>query len=43
MILTIVMPGPKEPNAYEFDQIIEPLINNIIELEKGESLITMKQ
>ncbi|KAG9124509.1 hypothetical protein FRC07_011347 [Ceratobasidium sp. 392] len=34
MILVAVLPGPKEPTAYEFDQMLEPLINDLMELER---------
>ena len=36
MILALVLPGPTEPDSYEFNQMFEPLIDNIIELAKGE-------
>lgn len=36
MMLLIVMPGPNEPPTYEFGQIMEPLIDDLILLEKGE-------
>ncbi|EUC53934.1 transposase family Tnp2 protein, partial [Rhizoctonia solani AG-3 Rhs1AP] len=35
MILVAVMPGPKEPSKYEFDQIMQPFINDLIELSQG--------
>lgn len=36
MILACVMPGLKEPSSYEFNQILEPLVDELIELNKGE-------
>lgn len=36
MMLVIVMPGPNEPSSYEFSQIMEPLIDDLIALEKGK-------
>jgi hypothetical protein len=36
IMLVIVMPGPKEPTAYEYDQMLKPLIDDLIKLEKGK-------
>jgi hypothetical protein len=30
------MPGPKEPTDYALDQIMTPLINELLELKQGE-------
>jgi hypothetical protein len=35
MMLVIVIPGPNEPTAYEFNQIMEVLVDDLIMLEKG--------
>ncbi|CCO36986.1 hypothetical protein BN14_11135 [Rhizoctonia solani AG-1 IB] len=35
MLLVIVIPGPNEPTAYEFDQIMEPLIDDLVALGQG--------
>lgn len=35
MLLVTVMPGPNQPSAYELDQIFEPLVNDLLKLEKG--------
>jgi hypothetical protein len=36
MMLVIVIPGPNEPKGYAMDQILEPLIDDIIALGKGK-------
>jgi hypothetical protein len=36
MMLVIAMPGPGEPTHYEFDQIMQPLIDELIALEGGK-------
>jgi hypothetical protein len=36
MILVMVLPGPKEPKDYAFEQMMEPLVNNLILLSNGE-------
>jgi hypothetical protein len=33
--LCIVMPGPNEPNDYALNQMLEPLINELLELKQG--------
>ncbi|KEP47894.1 transposase family Tnp2 protein [Rhizoctonia solani 123E] len=38
MILVAVMPGPKEPSKYEFDQIMQPFIDDLIELGQGVNM-----
>ncbi|EUC60787.1 transposase family Tnp2 protein, partial [Rhizoctonia solani AG-3 Rhs1AP] len=38
MLLVIVIPGPNEPTAYEFDQMMEPLIEDLIALTQGVRL-----
>ncbi|CUA74597.1 Protein CSF1 [Rhizoctonia solani] len=35
MCLAIVMPGPREPNSYALDQILEPLIDELLLLQQG--------
>ncbi|CUA73103.1 similar to conserved hypothetical protein [Rhizoctonia solani] len=35
IILVIVIPGPNQPTAYELDQILEPLVDELLELEQG--------
>ncbi|GAB1526351.1 hypothetical protein RhiTH_009518 [Rhizoctonia solani] len=34
-ILAMVLPGPTEPKDYAFDQMMEPLIDNLISLSNG--------
>ncbi|QRV80141.1 Transposase family Tnp2 protein [Ceratobasidium sp. AG-Ba] len=38
MILAIVIPGPNEPKGYALDQILEPLVNDLIEMSNGFNL-----
>ncbi|QRW23960.1 Transposase family tnp2 [Rhizoctonia solani] len=38
IILVIVMPGPKEPKGYALSQMLEPLVNDLIELMNGMDL-----
>ncbi|QRW10162.1 Transposase family tnp2 [Ceratobasidium sp. AG-Ba] len=33
--LCIIMPGPNEPNHYALDQMLEPLIDELLELKQG--------
>lgn len=33
--LCIVMPGPNEPDEYGLDQMLEPLINEMLQLKQG--------
>ncbi|CEL55034.1 LPS-assembly protein [Rhizoctonia solani AG-1 IB] len=33
--LVLVMPGPNEPNDYALDQMLEPLIEELLELKQG--------
>ncbi|QRV78265.1 Transposase family tnp2 [Ceratobasidium sp. AG-Ba] len=33
--LCIVMPGPKEPNDYALDQMLEPLVDELLQLKQG--------
>jgi hypothetical protein len=40
MLLAIVMPGPREPTDYEFNQILEPLVDELIRLGRGERRMT---
>ncbi|KAF8594306.1 hypothetical protein BDV93DRAFT_401515, partial [Ceratobasidium sp. AG-I] len=35
MILAIVLPGPKEPKGYALDQMLEPLVDDLIALMNG--------
>jgi hypothetical protein len=35
--LTIVMPGPNEPNSYALDQMLEPLVDELLQLQRGMS------
>jgi hypothetical protein len=35
MLLVIVIPGPNKPTAYKFDQIMEPLIDDLVALGQG--------
>ncbi|CAE6428590.1 unnamed protein product [Rhizoctonia solani] len=35
IMLVIVIPGPNQPTAYELDQILEPLVDELLELEQG--------
>ncbi|QRV83198.1 Transposase family tnp2 [Ceratobasidium sp. AG-Ba] len=43
MILAIVVPGPKEPTGYAMDQIMEPLVDDLIELSRGVQLPVFNQ
>jgi anthranilate/para-aminobenzoate synthase component II len=36
MMLACVMPGPKEPSDFEFNQILEPLVDEFIVFGRGE-------
>ncbi|KAG8724353.1 hypothetical protein FRC09_019802 [Ceratobasidium sp. 395] len=38
MILAIVIPGPKEPKGYALDQMLEPLVDDLIRLANGVEL-----
>ncbi|CEL60097.1 similar to KIAA0564 protein [Rhizoctonia solani AG-1 IB] len=38
MILAIALPGPTEPKGYAFDQILEPLVDDLIALAEGVNL-----
>ncbi|KDN34320.1 hypothetical protein RSAG8_12585, partial [Rhizoctonia solani AG-8 WAC10335] len=38
MLLVLVIPGPNEPTSYEFDQIMEPLIDDLIGFAQGVRL-----
>ncbi|EUC56821.1 transposase family Tnp2 protein [Rhizoctonia solani AG-3 Rhs1AP] len=33
--LVLIMPGPKEPNGYALDQMLAPLIEELLQLEQG--------
>ncbi|QRV72064.1 Transposase family Tnp2 protein [Ceratobasidium sp. AG-Ba] len=33
--LCVVMPGPSEPNSYALDQILTPLVDELLELKQG--------
>ncbi|KAF8595180.1 hypothetical protein BDV93DRAFT_481245 [Ceratobasidium sp. AG-I] len=35
MCLALVMPGPNEPNGYALDQMMEPLVDDILQLQQG--------
>ncbi|CAE6450794.1 unnamed protein product, partial [Rhizoctonia solani] len=35
MILVLVIPGPNQPTAYELDQILEPLVDDLLRLKQG--------
>ncbi|KAF8598357.1 hypothetical protein BDV93DRAFT_397338, partial [Ceratobasidium sp. AG-I] len=36
MCLALVMPGPKEPGDYALDQMMEPLVDELLRLQQGE-------
>lgn len=36
MCLVLVMPGPKEPNNFALDQMMEPLVEDLLRLQQGE-------
>jgi hypothetical protein len=36
MALVLIFPGPHEPNDYMLNQIMEPLIDELLVLQKGE-------
>ncbi|QRV73333.1 Transposase family tnp2 [Ceratobasidium sp. AG-Ba] len=38
--LTILMPGPNEPSSYALDQMLEPLIDDLLQLKQGTNLLT---
>ncbi|QRV84445.1 Transposase family Tnp2 protein [Ceratobasidium sp. AG-Ba] len=38
MILAMVIPGPYEPKGYAFDQVLEPLVDDLIDLSRGINL-----
>ncbi|KAF8594301.1 hypothetical protein BDV93DRAFT_565570 [Ceratobasidium sp. AG-I] len=38
-MLVIVIPGPNGPTDFEFDQIMEPLVDDILRLEQGQDLL----
>ncbi|EUC60381.1 transposase family Tnp2 protein [Rhizoctonia solani AG-3 Rhs1AP] len=38
IILVLVLPGPCEPKGYAFDQMVEPLVNDLIQLARGMEL-----
>ncbi|QRV85804.1 Transposase family tnp2 [Ceratobasidium sp. AG-Ba] len=38
MILAIVIPGPNEPSGYAMDEILKPLVDDLIELINGSQL-----
>jgi hypothetical protein len=33
--LTIVMPGPNEPNDYALDQMLDSLVDDLLRLKQG--------
>ncbi|EUC67692.1 transposase family Tnp2 protein, partial [Rhizoctonia solani AG-3 Rhs1AP] len=37
-ILVLVLPGPHEPKGYAFDQMFEPLVDDLIQLAEGVEL-----
>jgi anthranilate/para-aminobenzoate synthase component II len=37
ILLVMVTPGPGKPNAYQYDQMMEPIVNDLIALQKGVS------
>ena len=41
MILVMVMPGPKEPSSYEYNQMLQPLVEDLIALGKGTGLVVI--
>ncbi|QRV73450.1 Transposase family tnp2 [Ceratobasidium sp. AG-Ba] len=40
--LCIVMPGPKEPDHYALDQMMEPLVDELLQLKQGVRMIIRK-
>jgi hypothetical protein len=38
MALILLTPGPNEPNDYALDQLLEPVIEDLLELQQGMSL-----
>ncbi|KAF8593020.1 hypothetical protein BDV93DRAFT_461967, partial [Ceratobasidium sp. AG-I] len=36
--LAIVIPGPNEPSDYALDQVLEPLVNELLQLKQGTHL-----
>ena len=34
--LAIVMPGPSEPTDYALEQMLEPLVNELLKLKQGK-------
>ncbi|QRW07944.1 Transposase family tnp2 [Ceratobasidium sp. AG-Ba] len=37
--LTILMPGPNEPSSYALDQMLEPLIDDLLQLKQGVPML----
>ncbi|KAG8762525.1 hypothetical protein FRC12_008975 [Ceratobasidium sp. 428] len=35
MMTLMVTPGPRKPNAYQYDQMLEPLVEDLIKLARG--------
>ncbi|QRW25937.1 Transposase family tnp2 [Rhizoctonia solani] len=40
--LSIVMPGPNEPNEYALDQMLDPLIDDILRLKQGVRMLVRR-
>jgi hypothetical protein len=34
--LCLIMPGPNKPNEYTLDQMLGPLVDELLELQRGE-------
>ncbi|KAG8796201.1 hypothetical protein FRC12_003166 [Ceratobasidium sp. 428] len=37
-LLVMIMPAPNEPTSYEFKQMMEPLMDELVELETGQQI-----
>ncbi|QRV79852.1 Transposase family tnp2 [Ceratobasidium sp. AG-Ba] len=37
--LCIVLPGPNEPNSYALDQMLEPLVSELLQLKQGVNML----
>jgi hypothetical protein len=37
MALVLLTPGPNEPSDYALDQLLEPVVEELLELQRGKS------
>lgn len=43
MPLVLLTPGPKAPNDFTLNEIIDPLVDEMIELQKGKCHLTKQR